>query len=462
MEWSWRTVLILIGLLAIAAIMVDGFRRMKRARAEALRLDIQPGMDELDDEDYNPELPGTVRVVSASAKAPASEKSPAGDGHFQPGYSSEKADAATPDAVLQAAERREPSFGNHDENDVSAADDLKIGSAISDSDDESPLQEASHKSAFEASPEPSGLSTQPTVHSEPAAQTTPPRADIIPTVKPVDLNEKVPVLLDVEELGDERSFEEGIVSPARVVSPELQTEPVAKTDRAPTTEDVMSDAYQDSQTQEQTEASSPVGSSQDTNESYQTSEVEDPEHIEDPHLDQEVESMPEEPVISQPVNYAGANAEVLANRPDPELVLVIHTIAREEGGFNGSDLLFLFNSCDLRYGEKDIFHRFEEADGQGRIQFSVAQVRNPGTFDPSHMADQSFMGLSFFMSLPGAKRPLEAYEAMSEMAMVVSRNLNADVLDESHSAMTTQTMEHERQQILEYERQQRLAAKKRV
>ncbi|HCG77705.1 MAG TPA: cell division protein ZipA [Oceanospirillales bacterium] len=462
MEWSWRTVLILIGLLAIAAIMVDGFRRMKRARAEALRLDIQPGMDELDDEDYNPELPGTVRVVSASAKASASEKTPADDGQFQPGYSSEKADAATPDAVLQAAERREPSFGNHDENDVSAADDLKIGSAISDSDDESPLQEASHKSAFEASPEPSGLSTQPTVHSEPAAQTTPPRADIIPTVKPVDLNEKVPVLLDVEELGDERSFEEGIVSPARVVSPELQTEPVAKTDRAPTTEDVMSDAYQDSQTQEQTEASSPVGSSQDTNETYQTSEVEDPEHIEDPHLDQEVESMPEEPVISQPVNYAGANAEVLANRPDPELVLVIHTIAREEGGFNGSDLLFLFNSCDLRYGEKDIFHRFEEADGQGRIQFSVAQVRNPGTFDPSHMADQSFMGLSFFMSLPGAKRPLEAYEAMSEMAMVVSRNLNADVLDESHSAMTTQTMEHERQQILEYERQQRLAAKKRV
>ena len=42
MEWSWRTVLILIGLLAIAAIMIDGFRRMKRARAEALRLDIQP------------------------------------------------------------------------------------------------------------------------------------------------------------------------------------------------------------------------------------------------------------------------------------------------------------------------------------------------------------------------------------------------------------------------------------
>lgn len=440
MEWSWRTVLILIGLLAIAAIMVDGFRRMKRARAEALRLDIQPGMDELDDEDYNPELPGSVRVVSNAA---------VDDRPLENGTASTASVTAAAAAEAPVAERREPSFGDSDKADAPQTDDLKIGSALADSEDESPLDE------------PSQVSSQP---AQPAA---PPRVDIIPTVKPVDLNEKVPVLLDVEELGDERSFEEGIVSPARVISSEI-SQPEVKADRAPTTADVMPEAYQETGAQEQvatpdtSDSGSPESSSADSDDKAYYTELEDPEHIDDPHLDEEVENMPEETVISQPVNYAGANAEVLASRPDPELVLVIHTIAREEGGFNGSDLLFLFNSCDLRYGEKDIFHRFEEADGQGRIQFSVAQVRNPGTFDPSHMADQSFIGLSFFMSLPGAKRPLEAYEAMSEMAMVVSRNLNADVLDESHSAMTTQTMEHERQQILEYERQQRLAAKKRV
>ena len=177
-------------------------------------------------------------------------------------------------------------------------------------------------------------------------------------------------------------------------------------------------------------------------------------------MEEEVEQIPEDALISQPVNYAGPNAEVLANRKDAEMVLVIHTIARDMDGFRGKDLLFLFNSCDLRYGEKDIFHRFEDADGEGCIQFSVAQMHNPGTFDPAQMADQNFSGLSFFMSLPGPKKPLEAYEAMSEMAQVVSRNLKADVLDGSHSAMTPQTMEHERQQILDYERQQRLAAKK--
>jgi cell division protein ZipA len=451
MEWSWRTVLILIGLLAIAAIMVDGFRRMKRARAEALRLDIQPGMDELDDEDYNPELPGSVRVVSNTANASASENAAVDDRPLEKGNESIASVTATTASEAPVAERREPSFGDSDHADAPQADDLKIGSAFADSEDKSPLDEPLD--------EPSQVSSQP---AQPAA---PPRADIIPTVKPVDLNEKVPVLLDVEELGDERSFEEGIVSPARVVSSEI-SQPEAKAGRAPTTADVMPEAYQEAETQERAAGAFDSGSSEtasaDSDDKAYHTELEDPEHIDDPHLDEEVENMPEETAISQPVNYAGANAEVLANRPDPELVLVIHTIAREEGGFNGSDLLFLFNSCDLRYGEKDIFHRFEEADGQGRIQFSVAQVRNPGTFDPSHMADQSFMGLSFFMSLPGAKRPLEAYEAMSEMAMVVSRNLNADVLDESHSAMTTQTMEHERQQILEYERQQRLAAKKRV
>jgi len=188
-------------------------------------------------------------------------------------------------------------------------------------------------------------------------------------------------------------------------------------------------------------------------------ELEDPEHIVDPHLEQEVEKLPSELPL-QPVNFAGANAESLASRGIPELVLEIHAIARDPAGFSGKDVLFLFNSCDLRFGEKDIFHRFEQADGEGCIQFSVAQSYEPGIFVPAAMAQQHFRGLSFFMSLPGAKKPLEAYEAMSEMALVVARKLRADVYDGARSALTPQTMEHDRQQIMDFERRQRLALKK--
>ena len=64
------------------------------------------------------------------------------------------------------------------------------------------------------------------------------------------------------------------------------------------------------------------------------------------------------------------------------------------------------------------------------------------------------------MSLPGAKRPLEAYEAMYEMAMVVARNLKADLLDESLSALTPQTVEANREEIMTFERHQHLMMKK--
>ena len=72
MEWSWRTVLILIGLVAMVAILIDGFRRMRRARAEALRLDVSEDF-KFPEEGYNPELPGEVRVVGGIAEQTAAE-----------------------------------------------------------------------------------------------------------------------------------------------------------------------------------------------------------------------------------------------------------------------------------------------------------------------------------------------------------------------------------------------------
>ena len=187
--------------------------------------------------------------------------------------------------------------------------------------------------------------------------------------------------------------------------------------------------------------------------------VENDEAMIDPHLDDEVDGFPatDQPL---PINYPADDAEKLANRPEPELVLVINTIASDPEGFDGEALLFLLTSCDLRFGEKNIFHRFEQTDGRGCIQFSVAQSHEPGVFNPEAMSNQRFTGLTFFLSLPGASKPLEAYEAMYELAMAISRNLKADVLDGSFSAMTSQTREHDRQLILDFERKRQLSAKK--
>ena len=53
----------------------------------------------------------------------------------------------------------------------------------------------------------------------------------------------------------------------------------------------------------------------------------------------------------------------------------------------------------------------------------------------------------------------EASDPMLEAAQAVARNLDGDVLDETRSALTRQTLEHSRQQIRDLER--RLLARSR-
>jgi len=131
-------------------------------------------------------------------------------------------------------------------------------------------------------------------------------------------------------------------------------------------------------------------------------------------------------------------------------VVVIHVLARQAEGFAGEALLKIFQACDVRHGPMDIFHRHEEEKGSGPVQFSVASVTQPGTFDLDAMPGTSSPGLSFFMRLPGPQRPLEAFDCMLETARVVARNLDGEMRDQSHSVFTTQTAEHCRQRIRDF------------
>jgi cell division protein ZipA len=133
-------------------------------------------------------------------------------------------------------------------------------------------------------------------------------------------------------------------------------------------------------------------------------------------------------------------------------VFMLNVVARSPQGFRGHDILHILLACDLRFGDMNFFHRHEFEAGRGAIQFSVANMMQPGVFDIDNMADMSTPGLVFFLTLPGPEDMIKAYDYMLETAQAVARNLGADVLDESHSVLTKQTMEHSRQKIRELER----------
>lgn len=179
-------------------------------------------------------------------------------------------------------------------------------------------------------------------------------------------------------------------------------------------------------------------------------ESESPEAMENLELLEGVTSIPEESDLQERSQLQSG---------EPLEVFMLNVMARSPAGFRGEDILHILLACDLRFGELSFFHRHEQEKGRGAIQFSVANVMQPGVFDIDNMSDITTPGLVFFLTLPGPEDMMKAFDYMLETAQAVSRNLGGDVLDESHSALTKQSMDHTRSRITDLER--RLLAKAR-
>ncbi len=179
-----------------------------------------------------------------------------------------------------------------------------------------------------------------------------------------------------------------------------------------------------------------------------------------PQQDARVEPVLEpqqEPIIEAPEPEPRAPAVAREEssetlNPQPDEVLVINVLSRDKNGFNGADLLEVLLACDVRFGNMDIFHRYEGAQGQGRIQFSVANLVKPGTFDLDTIKEFYTPGVCMFLQLPGPKDSMAAFECMAEIAACIVKNLQGEMRDEGQSVLTPQTLEHYRERVRDFER----------
>ena len=426
MELSLRTVLVTLGALVMLGILIDGFRRMRRARKEALKLDVNSDF-KFPEECFSSELPnGGARVIGTRSVEELLD-----DAHTFRDQLDELPGISALDQIEEKAEHDlEPAIKDslHEERIYAGEPDFQHDSY------QQPV-EAVTKTETQMEPD-IKLEVESEIKPEVEAETLPltESAAIIPQAKPLNLDEQVPLLMDVEELGQEvepqnNRVEEHIeLDASDIPSIEASVASIA---------DVLAPAVETPIKQAPVKAPAKV--------------------IDDGR--QEVEEMMAQAAYA-PVKRPGPNAECIANRPIPNLVLVTHVIPHDDEGFCGEDILYLVNSCDLRHGEKDIFHRFEKENGEGQVQFSMANSFNPGTFDPEKLLHERIYGISLFMSLPGPNKAMDAFEAMTEMASVIARNLGGDVHDETHSIMALQTIEHNRQQVRDFVRKQKLAGKR--
>ena len=142
-----------------------------------------------------------------------------------------------------------------------------------------------------------------------------------------------------------------------------------------------------------------------------------------------------------------AQPQKSAEKPNtqPEEVLVIHLMASKGEKVAGQQLLDAVLSAGLRYGAMKIFHRHLSDDGSGPVLFSMANLVNPGTFDLNTMSDLEVPGVTLFMALDDIEDPVDALNIMIEAVDSIVGDLQLNVMDESRSSMTRNTIDHYRQ-----------------
>jgi len=144
----------------------------------------------------------------------------------------------------------------------------------------------------------------------------------------------------------------------------------------------------------------------------------------------------------------------------PTKIVQINLVAKG-AYFEGNDVLRAANETGMEPGEMQIFHRFGQGSKGREALFSMASMVEPGIFPLERMSEFSTPGLTLFAKLPG---PMDGVAVFADMLFTAERMaaiLDGELQDETHSALTRQTIEHIREEILEHRRHIQLLRKQR-
>jgi cell division protein ZipA len=163
--------------------------------------------------------------------------------------------------------------------------------------------------------------------------------------------------------------------------------------------------------------------------------------------------MPDEPLRTRrPAARKAAEkpVEPLPEQPAVEELIVMNVLAPAGEPFTGDQLFAVLRGKGLKFGDMNIFHRLDP--NTRNVNYSVANVVEPGAFDVADMETFRSPGLCFFLQLPGPDNPNRVFEDMVTIARDVAADLGGELTDEQRSHMAPQNVEHYRQRIADFSR----------
>jgi cell division protein ZipA len=136
--------------------------------------------------------------------------------------------------------------------------------------------------------------------------------------------------------------------------------------------------------------------------------------------------------------------------PLPDKIITLFLQARDNHVITGVDLLDASLKSGLVFGAHNIFHRIHEEDVEP--VFSMANLTKPGSFDKDAWNTMEIRGVTMFMTLPGPRNALDAWDSMLATSRRLAELLHADVLDDSREVFTRQRSLQIKEELREYER----------
>ena len=131
-------------------------------------------------------------------------------------------------------------------------------------------------------------------------------------------------------------------------------------------------------------------------------------------------------------------------------LVVINLVAPLDHPYSGPDLLTAIQGANIVYGDMNIFHH--RVKGHRRPVFSVANLVEPGTFNPPAMDDFLTPGLTFFMRLPGQVKGPQALDQMIRSAQHILTSLGGSLCDQRRRPLGKQAIAKLRDEVMKHQR----------
>ncbi|HQZ87271.1 MAG TPA: cell division protein ZipA C-terminal FtsZ-binding domain-containing protein [Gammaproteobacteria bacterium] len=125
----------------------------------------------------------------------------------------------------------------------------------------------------------------------------------------------------------------------------------------------------------------------------------------------------------------------------PEEIVTLNIMARKPAIFTGKKLKSAFADAHLFYGDRQIFHRFDNMDGTGAQLFSVVSSVEPGFFELSTMDTLETPGITLFFITSTPNHSVYAFELMLRTAKQLAIRLEGELKDDRHRVLTSQIIE---------------------